>query len=82
VSGIADYFAETESEAFGMTRDCVESLNLAPNHDFDVDVDQPAYSSEDLDVYGGLNSLGNPGTQTEKSIIQCLTYEVQIYHYL
>ncbi len=45
-----------------MTRECVESLNLTPNQDFDVDTDQPAYNLEDLDVYGGLNKLGNPGT--------------------
>ncbi len=45
-----------------MTRECVESLNLTTNQDFDVDTDQPAYNLEDLDVYGGLPKLGNPGT--------------------
>ncbi len=61
MSGIVDYFASTEAESFDMMRDCVESLNLAPSIDFDANVDVPLYSANELDIFGGLNSLDHSG---------------------
>jgi hypothetical protein len=63
VSGVADYFAATEDESFELARDCVESLNLEPTRDLNIDADEPTFGSDELDVYGGLAALGNSGDQ-------------------
>merc|ERR1719474_1225255 len=53
VSGITDHFAGTEQERFAITRDVMATLNLEPTPDL-VD-DPPLYSSEGLEILGGLD---------------------------
>ena len=77
MSGIVDYFASTESESFDIVRDLVESLNLAPNLDYNAELDQPVYSVDDLDVYGGLKSLRNEGEAEFVFFYNCSFLQLQ-----
>ena len=48
-SGVADHFAEDESEALRMVRNVVENLNINPKHRLDVEVsEEPNHNIDDL----------------------------------
>jgi len=59
VSGITDHFAQTEEESFLIARDVMATLNLEPTPDL-VD-DPPLYSSEGLEILGGLDVIDKAG---------------------
>ena len=56
VSGITDHFAGTEQESFSIARDVIASLNLSATPQLQ-DNDQPLYSSDGLNVIGGLKYI-------------------------